>query len=183
MSRRNARENRKPHGGVGMDRAPKLRPSISSHRFCEAMVKLPGDCGNSSILTPARIKGCATASSATNAGDSRGYCKDSSSPWSRPGGTGGRLTIRLDLGIEGVAVDLGRHARAQLSRNDYPRHCGSWTRISNPNQAVDDAAIFKCIGEDKVKLQIIRDAAMSTLEYELRRNSRRLSPILEAYVA
>jgi helicase len=94
-----------------------------------------------------------------------------------------RLVVRLDLGIVGAAVDLGRQARGQLSRSDYARLVTAGLTSAKDIQATDDAAILACMAGDRVKLTIVREAAEAMAEQEARRAAQKAPPLLQPYEA
>jgi len=95
----------------------------------------------------------------------------------------GRLVVRLDLGIAAASVDLGRHTRNQLSRSDYRRMVVARLLAAADIQAASDAAILECVGGDRGKLAIIREAAATMSEHERRRAAQKSPPMLEPYEA
>jgi len=95
----------------------------------------------------------------------------------------GRLLVRLDLGIEGAAVDLGRHVRGQFSRADYRSLVAAGLISATQLQSSDDSRLTALLVEDRAKLKIIREAIDRMIEYDRRLAARKSPPILEPYVA
>jgi helicase len=94
-----------------------------------------------------------------------------------------RLLVRLDLGIEGAAVDIGRHARAQLSRGDYRKLVAARLISAAQLQSANEARLVECLDGDHAKLKIIREVIEKMVEHDRRLAARRSPPILEPYVA
>jgi helicase len=69
-----------------------------------------------------------------------------------------RVLIRLDLGIQGPAVDLARHAERALDRADYRRLCEAGLTDREALSAAADAAILPLVANDRAKLATMRDA-------------------------
>ena len=69
-----------------------------------------------------------------------------------------RLLLRLDLGIQGPAVDLARYAGRDLGRADYRRLCEARLTDREALVAVDDATLLRLMGDDARKLAVVRDA-------------------------
>jgi helicase len=87
-----------------------------------------------------------------------------------------RLAVRLDLGIAGAAVDLGRQARGQLSRSDYARLVAARLVSAADIQAAGDAAIVACVDGSRAKLESVREAAEAISEHERRRAAQKPHP-------
>jgi helicase len=69
-----------------------------------------------------------------------------------------RLLIRLDIGIQGAAVDLARYAGHELGRADYGRLCGARLTERDSLMAADDALLLRALGNDPRKVAIVRNA-------------------------
>lgn len=94
----------------------------------------------------------------------------------------GRLAIRLTLGIPGAAVDLAREAGSELLRGDYCQLAEA--DLANPNIAggADEDRLLACLGRDRRKLAVVRDAAVKARERQSQGTSV-TTPVLEPYVA
>src|SRR5260370_9641649 len=70
-----------------------------------------------------------------------------------------RLLLRLDLGIQGPAVGLARHAGRSLDRSDYWRLCEA--RMTEPEAlaATNDAALQRLLRNDPRKVALLRQCA------------------------
>ncbi len=95
----------------------------------------------------------------------------------------GRLLVRLDLGIEGAAVDIGRHARGHLSRSDYRKLVAEGFTSASQLKAADEGRLAELLDGDRTKLKVVREVAEMMAERERRRAAQKPSPILEPYVA
>jgi helicase len=95
----------------------------------------------------------------------------------------GRLVVRLDLGIEGAAVEIGRLARGQLSRSDYRKLVAVGLTSALQLKTADEATLVECFDNDRLKLKIVREVADKMAEQERRRAGQKPAPILEPYVA
>ena len=69
-----------------------------------------------------------------------------------------KLVLRLDLGIQGAAVDLARYADRSLDRADYRRLCDAGKTDRDALAAADDDNLLPLIGNDRRKLAALRDA-------------------------
>jgi helicase len=69
-----------------------------------------------------------------------------------------RLLLRLDLGIQGPAVDLARYAGRDLGRADYRRLCEARLTDREALVAADDATLLRLMGNDARKLAVVREA-------------------------
>ena len=69
-----------------------------------------------------------------------------------------RLLIRLDIGIQGPAVDLARYAGQELDRADYRRLCDVRLTERDSLVAADDATLLRALGNDARKVAIVRNA-------------------------
>lgn len=69
-----------------------------------------------------------------------------------------RLLLRLDLGIQGPAVDLARYAGRDLGRADYRRLCEARLTEREALVAADDATLLRLLGNDARKLAVVREA-------------------------
>lgn len=69
-----------------------------------------------------------------------------------------RLLLRLDLGIQGAAVDLARHAGRALDRGDYRRLCNARMTTREALTGADDNTLLALLGNDHQKLAAVRDA-------------------------
>jgi hypothetical protein len=69
-----------------------------------------------------------------------------------------RLLLRLDLGIQGPAVDLARYAGRDLGRADYRRLCDGRLTDREALFAADDPTLLRLMGNDPRKLVVVREA-------------------------
>jgi len=69
-----------------------------------------------------------------------------------------RLLLRLDLGIQGPAVDLARHAGRALDRADYLRLCEARLTEREALTATDDTRFLQLLGNDARKVTVMREA-------------------------
>jgi len=69
-----------------------------------------------------------------------------------------RLLLRLDLGIEGPAVDLARYAGRALGRADYRRLCEARLTEREALTGADDAILLRLLGNDVRKVAVVREA-------------------------
>ena len=69
-----------------------------------------------------------------------------------------RLLLRLDLGIQGLAVDLARHAGRVLDRADYRRLCEARMTEREALTGADDGTLLRLLGNDARKVAVMRDA-------------------------
>ena len=109
----------------------------------------------------------------------------------------GRLVVRLDLGIEAAAVEIGRLARGQLSRSDYRKLVAVGLTSASQLKAADEATLVECFDDDRLKLKIVHEVADKMAEQERRRAGwqqlqwstspasywQKPAPVLEPYVA
>ena len=69
-----------------------------------------------------------------------------------------RLLLRLDLGIQGAAVDLARFAGRALDRADYRRLCEARLTEREALTGADDGALLRLLGNDVRKVVVMREA-------------------------
>lgn len=69
-----------------------------------------------------------------------------------------RLLLRLDLGIQGPAVDLARFAGRALDRADYRRLCEARLTEREALTGADDGTILRLLGNDARKVVVLREA-------------------------
>ena len=69
-----------------------------------------------------------------------------------------RLVVRLDLGIQGPAVDLARFAARSLDRADYRRLCDARMTERDTLAAAEDKVLLSILGGDRKKLDALRSA-------------------------
>lgn len=69
-----------------------------------------------------------------------------------------RLLQRLDLGIQGAAVDLARHTGRDLDRADYRRLVEARMTTREALEGEDDNALLRLVGNDPQKLAAVRNA-------------------------
>jgi ATP-dependent DNA helicase len=69
-----------------------------------------------------------------------------------------RLLFRLDLGIQGPAVDLARFAQRALDRADYRRLCEAGLTTREGLAAAEDNTLLPLVGNDTRKIGAVRDA-------------------------
>lgn len=69
-----------------------------------------------------------------------------------------KLVLRLDLGIQGPAVDLARFAERRLDRADYRRLCDATMTQRDVLDAAEDSALLSLVGSDRRKLAALREA-------------------------
>lgn len=70
-----------------------------------------------------------------------------------------RLSLRLNLGIPGLVVNLARYAGTELTRGDYLRLTAAQLIDPEVIAAADDDALLSCLDGDRRRLAIVRDAA------------------------
>lgn len=70
-----------------------------------------------------------------------------------------RLLVRLELGVSGGAVAVARRAGTRLARADYQDLVKAGLTTADAIDAADDDAILGCVGGDKEKARIVREAA------------------------
>jgi replicative superfamily II helicase len=75
----------------------------------------------------------------------------------------GRLLIRLESGIPGVAVDVAREAGTRLVRSDYLGLVSAGLSSPSAIVAATDNALLEILNRDGAKLTIIRHAATAAL--------------------
>lgn len=91
-----------------------------------------------------------------------------------------RLTTRLTLGIPSAAVDLAREAGTTLLRGDYCALANANLCDEASIAAASDATLLACLGDNTVKLTIVRDAAAAM---QCRRQiAPVVAPVLEPYI-
>jgi hypothetical protein len=86
-----------------------------------------------------------------------------------------RLLLRLDLGIQGPAVDLARFTQRALDRADYRRLCEAGLTTSEALTGAEEGALLRLLGNDTRKLRVVGDAV------EQWRSVRPVAPALPAY--
>lgn len=69
-----------------------------------------------------------------------------------------RLLLRLDLGIQGPAVDLARYAARALDRADYRRLCEARLTEREALTGAEDAILLRLLGNDGRKVAILHEA-------------------------
>jgi helicase len=69
-----------------------------------------------------------------------------------------RLLLRLDLGIQGPAVDLARFAGRALDRADYRRLCEARLTEREALTGADDGTLLRLLGNDARKVIVMREA-------------------------
>ncbi len=69
-----------------------------------------------------------------------------------------RILIRLDLGIQGSAVDLARYTGHELDRADYRHLCDARMTEREALTIADDAMLQRLLGNDARKVAIVRNA-------------------------
>jgi hypothetical protein len=69
-----------------------------------------------------------------------------------------RLLLRLDLGIQGAAVDLAKRSGRALERGDYRRLTDARMTTREALTAADDNALLLLLGNEREKLAAVRDA-------------------------
>lgn len=69
-----------------------------------------------------------------------------------------RLLLRIDLGIQGPAVDLARYAGRSLDRADYRRLCEARLTEREALTGADDATLLRLLGNDPRKVATVREA-------------------------
>jgi replicative superfamily II helicase len=94
-----------------------------------------------------------------------------------------RLLVRLDLGIAGAVVEVGRIARSQFSRSDYRRLAAAGFTTAQQIRGADLARLGECLGGDSAKLKLLKDASEQMAAQEERRSAQKPPPVLEPYVA
>jgi replicative superfamily II helicase len=70
-----------------------------------------------------------------------------------------RLNLRLTLGIPGSAVNLARHAGAELARGDYRRLDAAGLIAHEPIAGAADEVLLECLDADRRRLAVVRSAA------------------------
>jgi helicase len=94
-----------------------------------------------------------------------------------------RLSLRLTLGIPGPAVDLARHAGADLPRGDYRRLVAAGLCDDKTIGAASDDALLACLDGDRRRLSIVRSAAAALAAAKEEASSQQPVPTLEPYAA
>jgi replicative superfamily II helicase len=89
-----------------------------------------------------------------------------------------RLVLRLDLGIQGPAVDLARYAGRALDRADYRRLCEARLTEREALTGADEAMLLRLLGNDGRKVPILREALR---QWGAARPPRPPAPALPAY--
>src|SRR5258707_930483 len=69
-----------------------------------------------------------------------------------------RLLVRLDLGIQGPAVDLARYAARALDRADYRRLCEARLTEREALTGADDETLLRLLSNDARKVAAVREA-------------------------
>jgi hypothetical protein len=69
-----------------------------------------------------------------------------------------RLLLRLELGIQGAAVDLARFAERGLDRADYRRLCEAGLTAREALAGAEDRTLLPLLGNDIRKIAAVRDA-------------------------
>src|SRR5439155_12861333 len=69
-----------------------------------------------------------------------------------------RLLLRLELGIQGPAVDLARFTERALDRADYRRLCEAEMTTREALAAADDKVLLPLLANDQRKLSTVREA-------------------------
>jgi len=69
-----------------------------------------------------------------------------------------RLLLRLDLGIQGPAVDLARFTQRALDRADYRRLCEAGLTTREALAGAEDTRLLPLLGNDRRKVAAVRDA-------------------------
>ena len=69
-----------------------------------------------------------------------------------------RLLLRLELGIEGGAVDLAQYTGGTLDRADYRRLCGAGMTARETLVAAEDRVLLPLLGNDRRKFAALRSA-------------------------
>jgi len=69
-----------------------------------------------------------------------------------------RLLLRLDLGIQGAAVDLARHTGRDLDRADYRHLVEARMTTREALEGADDNVLLPLLGDDRQKLAAVRNA-------------------------
>jgi hypothetical protein len=69
-----------------------------------------------------------------------------------------RLLLRLDLGIQGPAVNLARFAGRALDRADYWRRCEARLTEREALTGADDSTLLRLLGNDARKVVVMREA-------------------------
>jgi hypothetical protein len=69
-----------------------------------------------------------------------------------------RLLLRLDLGIEGAAVDLARYTERALDRVDYRRLSRAGLTARDALASADDRTLMPLLGDDRRKIAVVREA-------------------------
>lgn len=69
-----------------------------------------------------------------------------------------KLVLRLEIGIQGPAVDLARYAERNLDRADYRNLCNARMTDRDALVAANDNALLPLIRNDRRKLAALRDA-------------------------
>lgn len=70
-----------------------------------------------------------------------------------------RLLVRLELGVPAGAVELARHAGANLTRGEYQRLLAAGLCDRESLESATDEGIAACLGGDSERVRIVRDAA------------------------
>src|SRR6266568_4023581 len=69
-----------------------------------------------------------------------------------------RLLLRLDLGIQGPAVDLARFTQRALDRADYRRLSEAGLTTREALAEAEDRVLLPLLGNDRRKVAVVRDA-------------------------
>lgn len=69
-----------------------------------------------------------------------------------------RLLLRVSLGIQGPAVNLGRYVGSELDRADYRRLCEARLTEREALAGADDRTLLPLVGNDARKVAAVRDA-------------------------
>ena len=89
-----------------------------------------------------------------------------------------RLLLRLELGIQGPAVDLARFAERGLDRTDYRKLCEAAMTTQEALTRADDKALLPLLGNDPRKISVVREAVE---RWQLARPSVAPAPTLPTY--
>jgi hypothetical protein len=93
-----------------------------------------------------------------------------------------RLVVRLTVGVHAAAVDLARHAGADLLRGDYLRLSAAGMCEPSAIAGASDDLLLGCLDSDTRKLAIVRRAAEAIAEQRAR-DATLVAPILDPYEA
>jgi helicase len=69
-----------------------------------------------------------------------------------------RLLLRLDLGIEGAAVDLAWYTERALDRADYRRLCRAGMATREALAGAEDSTLLRLLGNERRKIGVVREA-------------------------